>query len=83
MVSTLSAHSFGGCVEESWSFPGEREESIVKAIYADLDMEDRFRHFERQSFKRIESTIDGINELYGLNTTIFERLVDQLRNREV
>lgn len=68
-------------LEENYGKQSDENEAVVKKLYADLKLKERYEAFEEKRAGEIRAMIDGIDESEGLKKGIFEVFLDKIYKR--
>lgn len=56
-------------------------EKRVKVVFKELELEDRFKAYEKKSYEEIMGLVEGIDESKGLKKEIFEEFLKKVYKR--
>ncbi|KAG6043050.1 hypothetical protein E4U33_001770 [Claviceps sp. LM78 group G4] len=68
-------------LEDNYGKQSDENEAVVKKLYADLKLKERYEAFEEKRAGEIRAMIDGIDESEGLKKGIFEVFLDKIYKR--
>lgn len=68
-------------LEENYGRKDAAKEAVVKKLYNDLKLEQRYRDYEESIVAELRSQIDGIDEAKGLKKSVFEAFLGKIYKR--
>ncbi|KAG5983979.1 hypothetical protein E4U55_006589 [Claviceps digitariae] len=68
-------------LEENYGDKSDEKEAIVKKLYNDLKLKERYEAFEEQRGNEISAMIEGIDESEGLKKSVFKAFFDKIYKR--
>ena len=68
-------------LEDNYGQKNEEKEAVIKKLYDEMKLDDRYRDFEEKRANEIRSMINQIDESEGLKKGVFEVFLDKIYKR--
>lgn len=68
-------------LEDNYGQKDDAKEAVIKKLYDDLKLKERFEDFEERRANEIRAMIDGIDESGGLKKSVFEAFLGKIYKR--
>lgn len=68
-------------LEENYGQKDDAKEAVIKKLYDDMQLKERFQKFEESRANELQELIDNIDESEGLRKEIFEVFMDKIYKR--
>ncbi|GAB0132599.1 hypothetical protein EsDP_00001030 [Epichloe bromicola] len=68
-------------LKDNYGQKSDEKEAVVKKLYSDMKIKERYEAFEEKRAAEIRSMIDGIDESEGLKKAVFQVFLDKIYKR--
>lgn len=68
-------------MDQNYGRKNSESEAKVKVVFKELELENRFKEYEAESYQRIMKLIDGVDESKGLKKQVFISFLEKVYKR--